>query len=200
MAVAPSTASERAPLASVESVRSDQSVPEFSELYRQYLDFVWSAARRQGVGRDAIDDLVQEVFVVIHSRLPSLEQPESLRSWIYGIVRRTVSTYRRARRVREGHADVELAEDREIRIPTPLDLVEHQEDVKLLSLLLTSLDPPKREVFVLAELEELTAPEIAAVLEIPVNTAYSRLRAARQEFEQALIRHNARRGGRACPS
>ena len=49
----------------------------------------------------------------------------------------------------------------------------------------------------LAELEEMTAPEIASALDIPLNTAYSRLRAARQAFEQALARHSARdKGGK----
>ncbi|HSU41902.1 MAG TPA: sigma factor-like helix-turn-helix DNA-binding protein, partial [Polyangiaceae bacterium] len=80
--------------------------------------------------------------------------------------------------------------------PTPLDVTQQNDQVKLLFSLLEGLDPPKREVFMLAELEEMTAPEIAAILEIPLNTAYSRLRAARQAFEQALARHAARlRGG-----
>jgi RNA polymerase sigma-70 factor (ECF subfamily) len=72
--------------------------------------------------------------------------------------------------------------------------------VKLLSSLLEELDEEKREVFVLAELEEMTVPEISQAIEIPVNTVYSRLRAARLAFEEALARHAARRngGGRPC--
>ena len=85
------------------------------------------------------------------------------------------------------------------RYRTPFDLVEQNEKVKLLFILLEELDEPKREVFMMAELAELTVPEIAEILEIPLNTAYSRLRAARQAFEEALVRHSARRergGGR----
>jgi RNA polymerase sigma-70 factor, ECF subfamily len=62
--------------------------------------------------------------------------------------------------------------------------------------LLESLDMPKREVFILTELEEMTAVEIAGALAVPINTVYSRLRAARQEFEEALARDAARRGER----
>jgi RNA polymerase sigma-70 factor (ECF subfamily) len=66
--------------------------------------------------------------------------------------------------------------------------------------LLDELDPAKREVFTLVEIDELTVPEAASVLEIPLNTAYSRLRVARQDFEAALARRAARRpaaGGRS---
>ena len=64
--------------------------------------------------------------------------------------------------------------------------------------MLAELDEPKREVFSLVELEELTVPEVADALEIPLNTAYSRLRMAREAFEAALARHEARtkRGAR----
>jgi RNA polymerase sigma-70 factor (ECF subfamily) len=172
-------------------------VPPFSAIYRDYFDFVWSSARRLGVGLDAIDDLVQEIFVVIHTRLATLEHPAALRSWVYGIVRRKVSTYRRSQRTREGSGSA-VALACQTRESTPFDVAEHREQVKLLSQLLDKLDSPKREVFVLVELEELTVPETARLLAVPVNTVYSRLRAGRQAFNEALARHNAQRGGRPC--
>ena len=75
----------------------------------------------------------------------------------------------------------------------------HQNDqVKLLWSLLAELDEPKREVFMMVELDELTVPEAAEILDIPLNTAYSRLRAARQAFEEALARRTARLHGRGA--
>ena len=65
------------------------------------------------------------------------------------------------------------------------------DEVKRLRRLLGRLDAAKREVFVLAELEEMTVPEIAQAIGIPLNTAYSRLRAARHEFSEAVSRHTA---------
>ena len=59
----------------------------FLDVYNQYISFVWSSVSRLGVGSDSIDDVVQEVFIVIHARLHTLQQPESMKSWIYGIVR-----------------------------------------------------------------------------------------------------------------
>jgi RNA polymerase sigma-70 factor (ECF subfamily) len=193
MAVPVSAARESPPQPG--SVESDRTVraPPFSAVYRDYFDFVWSSARRQGAGLEAIDDLVQEVFIVIHGRLHTLEHPEALRSWIYGIVRRTVSTYHRSRRTKRDSGSAPLLKS-QTREPSPLDVAEHRDQVKLLWSLLDKLDSAKREVFVLAELEELTVPEIADLLGIPLNTVYSRLRAARQEFDEAFARHQ--RGGR----
>jgi RNA polymerase sigma-70 factor, ECF subfamily len=179
-------------------LRCVAAVPSFPELYQRYLGFVWSCTRRMGVREDEVDDVVQEVFIVIHGKLATLEQPESLRSWIYGIIRRTASTYHRARRAKVASA-VALNSEPEMHYPqqpSPLDLAEQSDDVKLLWSLLSKLDPPKREVFVLAELDEMTAPEIASAIEVPLNTIYSRLRAARQELEAALVRHHAETGQR----
>ena len=172
----------------------------FDSIYRQYFDFVWSSVRRLGVDPPAVDDVVQEIFIVIHSRVHTLERPEALRSWIYGVVRRTVSGHHRSRRMRE-HSGVALAAEPDVRTHarTPSDLAEQNDQVKLLYSLLEELDEPKRDVFVMAELDELTVPEIAGILEIPLNTAYSRLRAARQAFEEALARRSAVREGRGGP-
>ena len=57
------------------------TTPSFRSVYEGYFDFVWSCARRLGVPPDAIDDVVQEIFIVVHSRLKTLERPASLRSW-----------------------------------------------------------------------------------------------------------------------
>ena len=171
--------------------------PSFQSVYREYFNFVWSSVRRLGVGTESLDDLVQEVFIVIHGKLDTLERPDALRSWIYSVVRRTVSTHRRAKRTRAvaGHpASVEA--EVVSPSPSPLEQTETNAELQLLGDLLAELDEPKREVLALVELEELTIPEVAEILGIPLNTAYSRLRAARQAFDAALARHAARTGPR----
>ena len=184
-----------APAGATEDLRPPLAIlPPFPEIYRRYFDFVWSSVRHLGVGTDGIDDVVQEVFIVIHAKLHSVQQPESLRSWIYGVVRRTVSGHRRAQLGKPtATAPLEMLE----RAPapangTPLAVAEQHAQWALLSSLLAELDEPKREVFILAELEEMTVPEIAEALELPLNTAYSRLRSARQAFEAVLARRAAR--------
>lgn len=171
----------------------EAAVPSFRFVYEKYFDFVWMCARRLGVPMEAIDDVVQEAFIVVHARLRTLEQPSSLRSWLYGVVRRTVSTYHRSRHARVARESSEPAAlaSAGLMQPSPLDLAVLGDELKLLWRLLRQLDARKREVLVLAELEEMTMPEIAEAIGIPLNTAYSRLRAARQEFSEALSRHLA---------
>ena len=118
---------------------------------------------------DAVDDVVQEIFVVVHARLETVERPASLRSWLYGVVRRTVSTYHRGRRVRSARESPEpFDESASPMQPSPLDLAVLSDELRLLWRLLGELDPVKREVFVLAELEEMTVPEIAEAVGIPL--------------------------------
>jgi RNA polymerase sigma-70 factor, ECF subfamily len=168
-------------------------VSSFDSIYRQYFDFVWASARRLGIGEESIDDVVQEVFIVIHARVHTLEQPDALRSWIYGVVRRTASGHRRTQRSTTSNitfnTEVEAASLR----PTPSDLAEQSDKVRLLYSLLDELEATRREVFMLVELDELSVPEAAELLQIPLNTAYSRLRLARQDFEAAHSRRTARR-------
>jgi RNA polymerase sigma-70 factor (ECF subfamily) len=166
-------------------------VPTFQAIYQRYLNFVWSSAGHLGAGTDIIDDVVQDVFIVIHSKLATLQRPEALRSWIYGIVRRTVSDYRRSRRTRDA-AGARLGAEPKSRLPSPLDMAETNADWELLESVLAELDEAKREVFVMVEILEMTVPEVVQALDMPLNTAYSRLRLARQDFEQALAKHEAR--------
>jgi RNA polymerase sigma-70 factor, ECF subfamily len=183
--------------------RPISDVPSFADLYATHFSFVWSMAGRLGVDAAELDDIVQDIFVTVYERLYTLKRPEALRSWIYGIVRRVVCTYRRTKRMAlQTPETVSLEPEMVIlELTTPQQLAEQSEQVKLLWSMLEKLDPPKREIFVLTELEEMTAPEIAAAIDAPLNTVYSRLRAARHELEELLQRHHARtlKPVRTCP-
>jgi len=170
------------------------TVPTLQAIYKEYFNFVWSSARHLGATGDAVDDVVQDVFIVIHHKLATLQRPESLRSWIYGIVRRTVSDYRRSRRTRDAAGARLGAEYKSSRPsqPSPLEMAERSAELELLESVLSELDETKREVFVMVEVLEMTVPEVVQALEIPLNTAYSRLRLARLSFEEVLARHEAR--------
>jgi RNA polymerase sigma-70 factor (ECF subfamily) len=143
-----------------------------------------------GVPADALEDVVQEIFFVVHLRIHTVERPASLRSWLYSVVRRTVSTYHRSRRIRsppesleDGHEDCP-----DIMRPSPLDVAVLIDELQLVWRRLCELDDRKREVFILSEVDQMTAPEIARAVGIPLNTVYSRLRVARHEFNLAYSR------------
>jgi RNA polymerase sigma-70 factor (ECF subfamily) len=172
------------------------ALPDFETLYDDYVDFVWRNARRLGVLPEAIEDVVQDVFLVAHRRLADVVRPESLRAWVFSIVIRVVRDYRRtlrrkdpAQRLGANGVDPEQLADE--RRPSPQLCAERADAVRLLHQLLAELDDAKREVFVLAELEEMTELEIAEVLGENVNTVHSRLRAARKAFEAAAQRQRS---------
>jgi len=165
--------------------------PCFDDVYRAEFGFVWRSAKRLGLRDAGLDDAVQEVFLVVHRRLAEFEGRSSLRTWLFGITLRVVRDHRRSARRRDPGPPVDPDTLRATG-GGPAESAEKAEAVRLLHALLDELDDERREVFVMAELEQMPMPEIAEALAINVNTAYARLRIARQEFEQALGRHRAR--------
>jgi RNA polymerase sigma-70 factor (ECF subfamily) len=183
--------------ARVPSRRADgQERPSFDAVYDSCAEFVWRSVRRLGVEEASVDDVIQEVFFVVHRKLPEFTGRSSIKTWIFSIllhvVRHHRRTWRRKDAPRSSDATDRLDDLADPRARGPLEAAETADSVRLLDRLLRALDDEKREVFVLAHLEQMTAPEIAEILGENLNTVYSRLRAARDEFEQALERHRAR--------
>ncbi len=168
----------------------------FAEVYREHFAFVWRILRRLGVPAESLEDAVQEVFLVLHRRLDGLAPEVSLRSWLFGTARRVAADARRGqhRRERRLHALAVVAEGGGRDLP-----IEQAEAADFVQRFLERLDPDRRMVFVLADLEGMTAPEIAEALSIKLNTVYSRLRTARAEFER-LVAEDARRPPPGSPS
>jgi RNA polymerase sigma-70 factor (ECF subfamily) len=184
-------------VAEPEGDRGAEGVLSFDHVYEENFAFVWRSARRLGVSESALDDVVQEIFLVVHRRLAEFEGRSSLKTWLFGIVLRVVRDHRRSLRRKSPHSvRPEAAVDpdalTDARSASPHESAAKAEAVRVLHRLLDELDDDKREVFVLAELEQVSAPEIAAAIGVNLNTVYSRLRAARQAFEDALARHHAR--------
>jgi RNA polymerase sigma-70 factor (ECF subfamily) len=166
-----------------------------AEVYEAHFDFVWRSARRLGVAHDSLDDVAQDVFVAVHRRLSEFEGRSTLKTWLYGIAIRVVRDHRRRAR-RKPSQPLPGEELADAQGCDPERRASQAEQLALLHRLLETLDDDKREVFVLAELEQLSAPEIGAALDLNVNTVYARLRSARIAFDQALSRHRARTAGK----
>lgn len=190
----------RAPVASVALGALPEAEADFAQVYRELFGFVWRSTRGLGVPPAALDDVVQEIFMVVHRRLRDFEGRSSIRTWVSGIVLNVVRHHRRhlARKSppRTGGEEPLEPDQQMSPRPDPLEGALLAENARKLQRLLDTLDDDKREVLVLAELEELSIPEIAEALGINVNTAYSRLRLARERFELALKRDQARERGR----
>jgi len=166
----------------------------FDGVYDAHFAFVWRNARRLGVAESDVSDIVQEVFLVVHRRLETFEQRASLKTWLFGIMRRVVSDYRRTLRRKPslvGKIEPFEPDAWTCGKNSPADDAEQNEAMRLVTQLLGELDDDKREAFVLSELEQMTTAEIAEALELNPNTAASRIRAGRMAFEAAHARYEA---------
>ncbi len=159
---------------------------EFRDVYRENAAFVWRVLRRLGVPPADAEDVTQEVFMVVLRKLDAFAHRSSLRTWLYGIAYRSASEHRRRAHVKSevptGAPDAGAADPPQ---PESLDRKRAREQ---LDAILAQLDGDKRAVFVFYEIEELSMNEVAEVVGCPLQTAYSRLRAAREHVEAAARR------------
>ena len=174
--------------------------PTFDELYDRHVEFLWRNARRLGVGDDAVDDVLQQVFLVVHRRLPELSLTGSEKAWLFGVLLRVVRDHKRLLRRKSPHRFFALTDPETLaddRARQPDEAFARAEAAALVQTWLDALDDDKREVFILAELEQLSAREIGEATGTNPSTVSSRLRAARLAFEAAAVRHRKAEGRRA---
>jgi RNA polymerase sigma-70 factor (ECF subfamily) len=153
---------------------------DFDAMYREHFGFVWRTLRRLGVSVDALDDTAQEVFLVVHRRASELRVEGSPKAWLFAIAQRVASDHRRWRR-RKGHV-LPLESEVPARSQTPLEHAMHREASDLVLDFLAQLDDQRRAAFVLADLEQMTAPEISRATGANINTVYYRIASARKAF------------------
>lgn len=181
-------------------MRHDEAaeVPTVAEIYAQHCRFVWRNLRRLGVAPEQVEDAVQDVFLVVHRRLSEFEGRSSLATWLFGIVLRVASRYRersrsKRQRFEPGSADF-LDEIAATGSHGAFEEVAQRQAADLVYSVLDGLDEDKRNMFVMVELEQMSVVEAAQVLELNLNTAYSRLKRASAEFERQLKRLAKQRG------
>lgn len=156
------------------------------EIFESHAPFVLRLVRRLGVRPSDVEDVAQEVFVIVHRRLADLQPGVMVRSWLFGITRRVVSNYHhQARHRRE---EVSPALDSVGVHSDPAQKIQGSRERELLDRALARLDDDKRDVFVLFELEGLDMREVAQIVGCRLNTAYSRLYAARTLVRQHVLR------------
>jgi RNA polymerase sigma-70 factor (ECF subfamily) len=168
---------------------------DFRAVYDAQVAFVWRTLRRFGVRDSAMKDAVQDVFVVVHRRLPEFTPRAQLSTWLFRICMRTARDHRRRAHVRHEVADEGAVEVCADSGATAAELVERREDLALFDAALEKLDFDQRAVFILFELEDMTGEAISETLEIPLGTVYSRLRLARQAFRRAVLQAARLRAG-----
>jgi len=159
---------------------------DFRLFYNQHVALVWRTLFRLGMAKPDLPDAVQEVFLVAFRKLPEFQGRSKPSTWLVGICYRVASDRRRLAYVRREIGDHPAVLDHVDASPGPEQIAEQRERMELLDELLAELRPEQREVFVMFELEELSGKEIAAIVEAPIKTVFSRLRLAREAFMAAL--------------
>jgi RNA polymerase sigma-70 factor (ECF subfamily) len=167
------------------SASSGDAAP-FEQVYRAHFAFVFRSLLRLGVPGPAVEDAVQDVFVAVHRQLGGFEARSSMRGWLFGIARRVAFRHRRtAQRVaRKAEA---LAHNPAESTATPIESLESAQRDALLLRALDELDEDKRAALTLHVFEELPGPALAEILGVNVDTAYSRIKAARRELGRRLV-------------
>jgi RNA polymerase sigma-70 factor (ECF subfamily) len=152
--------------------------PSLRSIFDEHARYVIRALRHLGISEADVEDVAQEVFVTVHRKLPQFEGRSSIRTWLYAICLRTASDHRRrAYNVRERPTEAPPLDTGERTGAEPDARVESRAFVLQL---LEQLDEDKRTVVVLYEVEGLSMREVAEAIGCPLQTAYSRLHAARE--------------------
>jgi RNA polymerase sigma-70 factor (ECF subfamily) len=160
-----------------------------TEVHERHGEFVWRTLHRMGVRAPHVEDVYQEVFLVVHRRLPGFAGQSALTTWLYEICFRVAAGYRRKAHFRRE----ELVSDwSEVELSSPVPSPERQlttaRQAKQLERILDDLPLEYRVVFVMFEIEGLTSEQIAESLGAPIGTVYSRLYRARKRFARSLAR------------
>jgi RNA polymerase sigma-70 factor (ECF subfamily) len=158
-----------------------------------YFDLVWRSLRRFGVDDASVDDAAQQVFIVTARKLDTI-LPGGERAYLLGVAVRVASEARRSRARRREVLDEDPGE-RVDPEPSPEELVDRKRARQLLDRVLSAMPMDLRAPFTMFEIEGMSVPEVAAALGVPLGTAASRLRRAREEFHENVQRLGVRQRG-----
>jgi RNA polymerase sigma-70 factor (ECF subfamily) len=165
---------------------------QLPDVFRAHADFVWRGLRRLGVPEADADDALQEVFMVVARRLPEYREQGTLRAWLFCIARQVAMHVHRSE-MRRSHRELAGTQVVSPSVYDPQRALEQKQAADLVQRALNELEESQAMALYLADIEELSVPEIAAALNLPLTTVYGRLRLARTRFEQ-LLKQFQRRG------
>jgi RNA polymerase sigma-70 factor (ECF subfamily) len=154
-------------------------------LVKEHYDFIWRLLARLNVSGPEVDDAAQQVFMVLVSREHLTIKAGSERAFLYGVALRVAKEFRRRAQSSQQH----VAPDPDKLVDRALDIeaaVERNQARRKLDRIIEQMPQSLKEAFILFELEDMSVPEIAALLAVPIGTVASRLRRARALFQKAI--------------
>ncbi len=163
---------------------------DFRALFERHFAYVWHALRRLGVPERDLEDLAHDVLLEVYRTRDRYDPARPIRAWLFGFAFRLAAHHRR--RARNRFETLEESGERADGSPSALERVLASEALDVAHRALEALELERRAVFVMHEVDGFSIPEVAHALGVPLNTAYSRLRLAREEFRERVRMLRAR--------
>lgn len=161
---------------------------EFERVFETEFSYVWSSLKRLGIPERNLEDVTHDTFMVIYNHFSTYDRARPIRPWLFAFACRIASDYRkRASNARESLGVDELP-DAPGSGPLQDAMLASKQATALVHAAIQTLGEERRAIFILAELDDVAMPDIARSLDLPLNTAYSRLRLAREDFRAAMVR------------
>jgi RNA polymerase sigma-70 factor (ECF subfamily) len=179
-------------VSSTTEVLTEPQVFDFESVFVRDAPFVWTSLRRLGVASADADDAVHDVFVAVYRQRSTYDPSRSLRAWLFGFAHRVAANQRRT--VRRRRESPEIDTDVASSLPLQDEIVQARDKQRDLLALLQAIPLERRAVLIAHDIDEEPMADVASALGIPTNTAYSRLRIAREELLAAGRRLRAQRG------
>jgi len=154
------------------------------DAFQLEFDYIVRSLRRLGVPRDDVEDLVHEVFLALNGTWDKYDASRPLRPYLFGIAFRVAASHRRKTRREVPCALLDIDDN----APRPDQTLQTKQARALILDAIERVPPPRRAVFVMHDIDEVGMHDVASTLSIPLFTAYSRLRKARNEFSAAVER------------
>lgn len=167
------------------AIPSELSREEFRTLYEREFAFVFHTLRRLGVGSAHLEDFTHDVFVIVFRRWGTYDASRPLRPWLFGIAYCVVADWNKKLETRKTSKDPPSEEVASTGL-SPEEQAEQKQAQDWANEILDGMEMGRKTVFILHEIEGLSMPIVAETLGLPLNTAYSRLRLARRDFNQAV--------------
>lgn len=164
---------------------------QFTALFRAEYGYVWGTLRRLGVSERDVEDIAHEIFMRVYDKLDDYDPTRPAKPWLFAFTYRAANDYRKAARHR---VEVMTEQDAPTSAPTAEQALERHDETRLVAEALESLDFDRRSVLVAFELDDIPMKAIAETTGVPLFTAYSRLRLARDDFRAAVERLAKKRG------
>lgn len=171
---------------------ADAESLDVAALYTEHAEFVGRVLLRFLGEGNHVDDILQETFIIAFEKRDSFDASRAAPStWLYGIAANLCRHHKRGAG-RQGKFHERLGREESTADAGPAMELERQQEIALVQEVVQGLPFKQREAFVLYEIEGLSGKEIAAMLQVPLGTVWTRLHEARNRFRESVTKQSAR--------